>query len=180
MPRILTLPTRPESTFGVFNRRGNLASANDDGYACQRAFPGWQIQPTYGYPNKRIASDRAEADQILASSIERWAIRVRATKAAALTLSDVLVDRFITQITQGSFGFRFYFGDGTSVAIERTRGYNRPSMTGPTEGPILIRRILADQRTFRLTDGDSLLFSTKMMLDPASIPDWIINQIFPD
>lgn len=180
MPNPVILSPPPELKFGVFNRYGREVEPHDGDYARQQTTVGWRIIPHYMPATPRTHETREEAAELLSDNIRRWRSRRDREKREALTISDVLVDRFIQRVLVGGWGPTFYFMDGTDVKLERTRGYYTPTMEGPTEGPFLIRRVLADQRTFRLENGHTLRSSTKLQLRPDTIPQWIIDQFFPD
>ncbi len=180
MPRQIELPAKPELKFGVFNRYGREASPHDGEYAAAGTRVGWKVAPFYGYGGGNIVQpEREAAERLLPGATEAWQQRVLSHKRAIITMQEVLVDRFIQRIDViRGWGPAFYFMDDTHVMLERTRGYSTPTLDGPTQGPFIIKRILADHRTFRLEDGRSLIFSNKLKMRESSIPQWILDQVF--
>jgi hypothetical protein len=178
MPRTLELPKQPEVVFGIMHRAGVLGE-NPHGYSAGPYRPGWFVRPHYTFGHHLVAGTKHEAEARLPEQVAAWQRRVLTYRRASATMAEVLVDRIITHVEMGGYGPIFYFVDGTSVRLERTRGYQRPIMQGPMTGPFRIRRILADQRTFRLFEGESLVFNCKLHLREETIPTWILDQIFP-
>ena len=141
---------------------------------------GFRIHPSYSFFAANLAYTPEGLAEALSNNERRWEERVRAHKRAAVTMEEVLVDRLIQRVyMENSYYPVFVFMDGSEVRLNRTRGYSAVTFEGPTEGPFLIKRILTNRRTFRLDDGRTIHFSTKLELRSDTIPDWIIDQVFP-
>lgn len=179
MPRTLDLPAAPQIVFGVWNNHGRLAKSDDPDYCRLRYKTGWKVDPYYGIGGSAIVAHPDELHPSLHLAERNWNVRCTSMKRNAVRMDEAVLNRVIDRITINQFGVRLYIHDQEHpIVLDRTRGYAPIVMEGPTTGPFSITRVLATHRTFRLDNGESLVFNTKMGLAVNAIPVWLLTEIF--
>lgn len=153
MPTFLTRPERPSIKYGVWARGGSPAS----GQEFMPVKVGYSIHPTYGVfmpENYERSAMEARLPHVLQHFERTYQARIR----NLLPLPAALQGRIITNINVSGDRLAIYLDGSTEASVKlRTRYYwDTLTLRKPHDGPYEVKRMLANHKAFRLTDGTSI------------------------